>query len=116
VPFDARVNSLQVALRAPRIAVGKDRYELVAAVSRHQVHGPVLVSENFCECPQNAVPDDMAQGVVVFLEGIQIEQDERQFSATLSRGDFSLEVELEMAAVGQSGQGVGEGERLEVGV
>ena len=42
----------------------------------------------------------MPEGVIVVFERIQIEQDERQFPAALSRTDFSLEVELEMPAVG----------------
>ena len=56
--------------------------------------------ENFAERSQDLIPDDMPKGVVVVFERVQIEQHERQFPATLSRTDFSLEVELEMPAVG----------------
>ena len=60
----------------------------------------MLLHENFPECPQDLIPDDMPEGIIVVFERVQIEQYERQFPATLSRTDFSLEMELEMPAIG----------------
>ena len=42
----------------------------------------------------------MAEGVIIVFERVQIEEYERQLLVTMSRANFSLEVELEMPAVG----------------
>jgi hypothetical protein len=58
------------------------------------------VSENPREGPQDLISNDVAEGIVVVFEGVQIEQDEGQFPPTASRRDFSLQVNLEIPSVG----------------
>jgi hypothetical protein len=55
---------------------------------------------------QQAIANLMAQGVVNFLEVVQVEQEKADFLTRLQGGGHIAELPVQQGAIGQAGQGI----------
>ena len=85
----------------------EDGAELVPRQPRHGVRLPQHVPEPLRDENEEPVARRVAEGVVDFLEVVQVEQDDaHHLPAPLGVGDLALQPLLEGDPVGQPGQGV----------
>jgi hypothetical protein len=114
------VGDLERALeRRPQAQAGRARRglvagrqhdgELVAAQARQRVVGAQQLGEPRPDLLQDLVAGVMAQGVVEFLEAVEVDQQERELAAVLARGtDRSMESLHEVPSIGEARQVIGE--------
>ncbi|MNN59690.1 hypothetical protein D3C81_1748270 [compost metagenome] len=89
--------------------------ELFAAEAGGQVGGArAVVLDHGGHAPQHVVAGDMAVGIVVGLEGVDIDHHQRQLRLlALRAAPFRAKVFVEVAAVGQPGEAVRVGQALQ---
>ena len=60
----------------------QDDHELIAAQARHRIAFANTVSEALCNFPQEQIALVVAQGVVQYLEVVQIDKEQSAMAAT----------------------------------
>jgi hypothetical protein len=97
---------------------GQHRGELFAAIARGQVAGAAhVLADHVADAGQEAVAGLVTEAVVQRLEAVEVDHQQAQ-----RRGVAQCAVPLlvqrgvELAPVGQAGQGVGAGQGLQLGV
>jgi hypothetical protein len=116
VLLHAEGHALGVALGALHGGVAQHGHELVASVAGHQVHGPGLAHEDFGRCAQSIITRHVAEGVVVPLEVVQIEQNHRQGAPTLRGRELLGQVHLQMTTVREIRERIRKREGAEAGM
>ncbi len=109
--------SLAQFQRAFHVRLRKDHRELLPAVARHEIADAGGIAQDAGEFLENLVPRRMAVGVVVLLEVIHVDHQQRGGS-TGPLGEVQLDVELiqQRSPVHEFGQAVGGSQLEELGV
>ena len=113
--LDHSVGNLQCALGTGH---GGNKHKLFTAVARHSVTGAAdRGGQGLCNLPQAGVTGRVAVVVVVAFEPVHIEYGQGQGLA-LAHGalPFLLQDAVEMTAVGDAGQAVGEAQGFQLAV
>ena len=96
---------------------GQQDGELVAAQTRHRVRLAQRLAQARADQLEQAVPDQVAERVVDFLEAVEIEQQHRhRLVRTPRRVDRLRDAVVEQGPVRQAGQGVVQGHALQLGM
>ena len=93
-----------------RLQARHDQRELIAAQACQQVTGLQVRQQGLCRLTQHLVTEGVAQGVVDFLEVVQIDQQHGTVRALVpARPQQGIELLLQKVPVGQPGELVGVG-------
>ena len=94
---------------ATRRGIGQHQHELLAAVARRQVGWPAAgLADRRGHLAQGFVALQVAEGIVVGLEIVDVDHQQRQLGLlTHGPAPFQLQVLVEVPAVGQPGQAIG---------
>ena len=113
--LDARAQPLGHLLRAGLVGIGQHHGQLFPAIARRHVAGPLYrLGQRAAHGLQAGIARHMAVGIVVALEVVQVDQQQRQRRA-LARSATGLALQhlVKAAAVGQARQLVLGGQHLQ---
>jgi hypothetical protein len=104
--------------RSGTVGVKEDHRKLLPPVATGKVRTALdLLLENLCEAHKDLVPGDVTVTVVVLLEMVDIQHEEREGTATApGKGDLLFQPVVKVATVVDLGERVVEAELFELGV